>query len=1168
MSSRSRFMSRLPWALSLLFLCFSILAIYLYTESLSRELVTERVSERMRGLLEERRRSVQSDLDRARRFFGLVAISPLIKEYMGSQEIHSVTADKASPTAREIADWFLGALDYSPSIQEVRVVTVSGEEILRVGRNAGIAFIEQAAARPARAQDEYLLDTLKKAAGVHSLAAGDMVMDYRGDEDPPIAELRSAAPLVRPDGELFGLVIATLSARKVLFDPYIALEPGLRYHILDAQGNWMAEADPAGTFRWRSGSAARWEDQYEAASANVSMDGPVGVGTYRVAEGFVLAAKTRVSLTEGQSPLTLCLVTDARWLAGEFSTLHRSLVMPAYLLLGLLFFIGFLLWSSPRRLLHSAEVDPARMRMFEEAPIGILALRTDGEVLLCNPVGLSMLGVNAQELVGANLFAMTRVENDDGKCLNFAVLEGLAAGGTDAAELTLSLAGQMRHLRISVARVSSVEAGDVFVLGYTNDSVERALHERLTKRNEELERQVRERTAELEAANNLAMSSSEIKSDFIANVSHELRTPLHGIAGTLRLLRQDPLNERQQYNLLLAEESVSELTAIVNSIIDVSKLEADRLSIEETDISLLAVVDYVAQRFSPLAQEKGLSFVVDDIDLGDELVLGDGDRITRIINIILENAIKYTDAGSVSARFSSTLCDDEEVLFECSVTDTGCGISAQQRARLFQPFPSSTAGALSTKSDGIGLGLVIAKQFCNLMSGDLELESTPDGGTECIFRIRLRLAEQQREAGEVFRPLAGADVALLLEDAPTSSAIKRLFESRGASVRQEAGLHQIEDVRWQEIDFLVLDLYAFDREAEFIANRTSPDKQGGGIDVLATAIATPAMIERERTMPENVRVLPLPVTTVGLDAALLATKGATALCRDHHFDPLVDTSHEAWRVLPNVVALVVDDNMVNQHVVGGLLEEYGAVVDYAANGQEALDILLRRVGSAFDIILMDCQMPVMDGYEASRRIRAGAAGEEYIDVPIIAVTAAALGGDRMKCLDAGMTDYVVKPVKPNTLERLILQYVRGGEGTSAIAEISDGPAIVKGDGEEDLKMTLATQLRRRQDWNREAFKRRVMGNMEIVHKITELYLQSAPELIDRILAGVAEEDYRDLRSAAHELSGMSENLGAEKMALVAKEIQLAALDRRDDDLHYLLSELRDHYARLEDLTKS
>ncbi|MEE4659796.1 MAG: Hpt domain-containing protein, partial [Halieaceae bacterium] len=129
------------------------------------------------------------------------------------------------------------------------------------------------------------------------------------------------------------------------------------------------------------------------------------------------------------------------------------------------------------------------------------------------------------------------------------------------------------------------------------------------------------------------------------------------------------------------------------------------------------------------------------------------------------------------------------------------------------------------------------------------------------------------------------------------------------------------------------------------------------------------------------------------------------------------------------------------------------------------------------------------------------------------------------------------------------------------------PAPEKGDGEENLRGTLATQLRRRQDWNREAFKRRVMGNMEIVHKITELYLQSAPQLIDRILASVAEENYRDLRSAAHELSGMSENLGAEKMALVAKEIQLAALDRRDDDLHYLLSELRDQYARLEDVTK-
>ena len=1169
MSSRSRFTTRFLWACGFALLCFSIPAIYLYAESLSRELVTDRVSQRMQGLLDERQRLVQAELVRARRFFGLVSISPLLKELTASQEmIPSADAGATSTSTREIAEWFLGALDYSPSIEEVLVVTASGEVVLRVGRKDGIARIEETAARPAQAQDDYLLETLKKAASGERLAVGGMVVEYRRFEDRTTAELRSTAPLFRSDGELFGLVIATLSARKALFDPYLDLEPGLSYHVLDAQGDWIAEADPAGPFTWRSGSAVRWEDLYEPASAEASIAASGDVGAYRGRQGAVLVAKRLVHLEGDRSALTLCLVTDARWLAGEVAMLHRRLVTPAYVLLGLVYLTGFFVWFARRRHFNPAEPAPARMRIFEEAPIGILALQADGKVLLCNRVGLAILGAETQEVVGTNLFATAQVENGDAESFDASLLQGLAAGdAADAAELSLSLVGQTRQLRISVARVSTLEEGDVFILGFTDGSVERALRERLTKRNEKLERQYRQRTAELEAANNLAMSSNEIKSDFIANVSHELRTPLHGIAGTLRLLRQDPLNERQQYNLVLAEESVSELTTIVNGIIDVSKLEADRLSIEETDISLLAIVDDLAQRFSPVAENKGLSFIVDDIDLGGELVLGDGDRITRIINIILDNAIRYTDAGSVTARFSSYLCDEEEVLFECSITDTGCGISDQQRARLFQPFPASTPGSASAKSDGIGLGLVIAKQFCNLMFGDLELESISEGGTRCIFRIRLRLVDGQRQAGETSHLLAGADVALILDDDVTASAIKRLFESRGASVEQEAGLHQIDDARWQEINFLVLDLDAYDREAEFIASRTAPDMQVSGLNVLATAIATPAMIEREQKLPENVRVLPLPVTTVGLDAALVATKGSTAFYRDRHFDHLGDASHEAWRVLPNITALVVDDNLVNQHVVGGLFEEYGATVDYAANGKEALDILLRRVGSSFDVILMDCQMPVMDGYEASRRIRAGAAGEEYIDVPIIAVTASALGGDRMKCLDSGMTDYIVKPVKPNTLERLVLQYVHSGEDASATPESGDALAPETGDDEEDLRGTMMTQLQRRQDWNREAFKRRVMGNIEIVQKITELYLQSAPQLIDRIVASVAEEEYRDLRSAAHELSGMSENLGAEKMALVAKEIQLAALDRREDDLQYLLGELRVLYSRFEDSTK-
>jgi len=1172
---RSRILSRLPWVCGLLFLCFSVPAIYLVAESLSRELVADRLSLRMQGLLEERRRAVQAEVDRARRFFGLVTISPLLNDFMASPEVPAAPAAAASSpspsppsssSTREIAEWFLGTLDYNPSIEEVRVLTRNGDQIVRVERENGIPRIVWTAARPAQARDDYLLESLKRAEGAPGLPVGDLVMEYREFEDGPAVMLRSAAPLFRPAGELFGLVIATHSARRVLFDPDFALQPGLRYHVLDARGDWIAEADPAGPFRWRLGETSRWEDRYEAAPATGSGDTSDGVEAYRGPDGSVLVAQTAVHLEGAASELTLRLVTDARWLAGEVATLHRRLVTPAYLLLALAYLTWFLLWFAGRRQLQPAGPGAAGMHIIEDAPTGILTLSADGEVLLCNRAGLAILGLDAQELVGANLFTTARVEND-AKLLDVSDLEGLAAGNSDAAELVLSLRGKTHCLRVNVARVGAPAESEVFVLNYTDASAQRALRERLTKRIEELERQFQERTTELEAAKDLAMSSNEIKSEFIANVSHELRTPLHGIAGTLRLLRQDPLNERQQYNLLLAEESVLELTTIINSIIDVSKLEADRLSIEETDISLLAVVDDMAQRFAPRADEKGLSFVIDDIDLGGELVLGDGDRITRIINIILENAIKYTDAGSVTARFSSSLREDEEMLLECTVTDTGRGISVQQRARLFQPFPGATPEAASATKGGIGLGLVIAKQLCNLMFGDLELESVPGEGTRCIFRIRLRLAEQQQEGGGSFRPLAGKDVALIQDNDATFSAIKRLLESRGASVRHEAGLHQIDDARWQEIDFLVLDLDAFDRDAEFIADRTASSAEIPEVNVLATAIATTATLERERELPENVRVLPLPATTVGLDAALLATKGATALHRDRHFDPLADTSHAAWSVLPNITALVVDDNKVNQHVVGGLLEEYGATVDYAANGQEVLDLLLRKVGSSFDVILMDCQMPVMDGYEASRRIRAGAAGEEYIDVPIIAVTAAALGGDRMKCLDSGMTDYIVKPVKPSTLERLILQHVRSGEGAPAGVDRSDASVPETGDGEEDVRGSLATQLRRRQDWNREAFKRRVMGNMEIVHTITEMYLQNAPKLIDRIFAGAEDEDYRDVRSAAHELSGMSENLGAEKMALVAREIELAALDRRDDDLPYLLGELRGHYDRVEDATK-
>ena len=779
--------------------------------------------------------------------------------------------------------------------------------------------------------------------------------------------------------------------------------------------------------------------------------------------------------------------------------------------------------------------------ILESIEDGYFEVDIGGSFTFFNDAMCRILGYSKDELMGMNSREYTDKENAESVYQTFNEIYKTRTPARSFDWQLITKEGARKYVETSVSLLKDSGGRAVGFQGIVRDITAKKKGENDLREskaaaeamNIELEEVNRQFELAIERANEMAAEAeiaSMAKSEFLANMSHEIRTPMNGVIGMTRILLDTELNPEQRHYAETVRSSADSLLVVINEILDYSKIEANKLELEIIDFDLRLTIEDMIDVLSITASQKGLELACEVHHEVPSLLKGDPGRLRQILINLVGNAIKFTEEGEIAIRVALEQEDEAGATVRFNISDTGIGIPQDKIDFLFQSF-SQVDASTTRKYGGTGLGLAISKGLVELMDGEIGVESVEGKGT--TFRFTIELEKQpEADAGPVVPVTISEKRVLVVDDNRTNREIIRTqLEHWGcASVAESSGGREaLGELRRAIADGNPFDIAVIDMQM--------PEMDGA--DLGRNIKGDPALADTALIMLTSVgqygdaakakeigfaAYLSKPVKNSRFYDILVTVSGQSVEVEKEEHCRII-TKHSAAEVRKNNIRiLLVEDNMVNREIALKILGKFGYRIDAVENGLKALDSLEKI---PYDIVLMDIQMPVMDGYTATRQIRNPESAVRNHKIPIVAMTAHAMQSHRDACVEAGMDDYVSKPISPKKLLAVIEKWTEHEEGTELLSEnvVEENDTAPDKKRVEDLPVDFDSALER------------AMGSKDFLNKMIHEFLKSLPKQIESFRGQIEQGQWDTLRKDAHSMKGASANLGMGGLSAAASYLE-------------------------------